>query len=165
MTVAALKDGVDGVDLGMGIPRPPGEARSRMALDVEVQFGGVLASVERLAAEYFVHHVRFPRPLRRGEEHTFGTVMRIPDGQQMSAHFVYRPHRRIDRLAIRVRFGRDRLPRAVWRVDSIRHRLSHVDGPTRDVLDPDSVGEVAVSFERLGLGLGYGVAWLPRLGG
>ncbi len=163
LTVAALRDGLDGVELGVGVPRPRNEPRPRMGLDVEVQFGGDLMSSQQVSAEYFLYRVAFPRPLRRGETHTFGTVTRIPAGQQLAPHFVSWTRRRVDRLEVRVRFDRARLPRAVWGVNRARFSLSEADGPSGETLTVDAVGEVAVAYDRLVLGLGYGVAWLPRL--
>lgn len=162
LTVVAMKDGLESVALGCGVPRRRDEPRTRMALDVEILFGGVLESGRRLSAEYFVHRVRLPHALGRGEQHTLGVLTRIPHGQLMAPHLVVWAHRRTDRLEVRVRFDHRRLPAAVWRARGIPFPLSEADGPSGELLRPAGVGEVAVAFERLVTGLGYGVGWLPR---
>jgi hypothetical protein len=159
--IVSLKDGLSRVALGLGLPRPRSESRPKMGLEVEMQFGGELESNRQPSAEYFVHYIRFPRPLARGEEHTFGKTVRIPPGQLMAPHFVSRPLHRVDRFELRVKFDPARLPRVVWRVSGIPYQVSEADGPGRDTLELDSLGEVTVVFERLKPSFGYGVRWLP----
>jgi hypothetical protein len=159
--IVSLKDGLSRVALGLGLPRPRSESRPKMGLEVEMQFGGELESNRQPSAEYFVHYIRFPRPLVRGEEHTFGKTVRIPPGQLMAPHFVSRPLHRVDRFELRVKFDPARLPRVVWRVSGIPYHLSEADGPGRDTLELDSLGEVTVVFERLKPSFGYGVRWIP----
>lgn len=163
LTVAALKHGLASVDLGVSIPMLPPANRTRLRLEAEVQFGGDLEPTRQVWSRQLVHRVRFPRPLAKGETHTFGLMVRIPDGQPMAPFFVSRVWRRVDRMELRVRFDRARLPTAVWQVAGIPYALGADDGPTEHLLEPDAVAEVAVEFDRLVLGLGYGVAWLPRL--
>lgn len=160
-TVVSLKDGLERVALGLGLPRPRSEDRNKMGLDVDMQFGGVLESNRQPSAEYFVHYIRFPRPLARGEAHTFGKTVRIPPGQSMAPHFVSRPLHRVDRFELRVKFDPRRLPRVVWRVTGIPYQVSEADGPGRDRLELDSLGETTVVFDRLKPSFGYGVRWLP----
>jgi len=163
LTVGALADELGAVDLGLTVPRPRTETRPRLDVEVEVQFGAVLESTRRLSTSYLSHRIRFPRPLRRGETHTFGLLTRIPAGQLMAPFFVSRTQRRTDRMELRVRFDRARQPTVVWRVAGIPYGMSDGDGPSDQLLEPDGAGEVVVAFDRLVLGLGYGVAWLPRL--
>lgn len=159
-TLVSLKDGLERVALGLGLPRPRSEDRTKMGLEIDMQFGGVLESNRQPSAEYFVHYIRLPRPLARGEEHTFGKVVRIPPGQSMAPHFVSRPLHRVDRFELRVKFDPNHLPRVVWRVTGIPYQLSEADGPGRDRLDLDSLGETVVVFDRLKPSFGYGVRWL-----
>lgn len=161
LTVVALRDDLDGVQLNQGLSWPRDQPRPATGVEVDVQFGGVLESSRRLSAEYFAHRIRFPEALARGERHTFGMITRIPRGQHLAPHFVSWVHRRVDRFELRIRFDVARPPRAVWCLRGVPYRVSEADGPTREVLRPDGVGEVMVEFERLVLGLGYGVAWLP----
>lgn len=159
-TLVSLRDGLDRIALGMAVPRTRSDTRARMGLDLEVQFGGLLDSVRQPSAEYFVHYIRFPRPLARGEEHTFAKVARVPPGQIMVPRFVSRPLHRVDRFELRLKFDPKRLPRVVWRVSGIPYHPSEADGPGRDRLELDSVGETATVFERLKPSFGYGVCWL-----
>lgn len=160
-TLVSLKDGLARVALGLGLPRTRSETRAKMNLEVEMQFGGELESNRQPSAEYFVHYIRFPRPLARGEEHTFGKIVRIPPGQTMAPHFVSRPLHRVDRFELRVKFDLQRLPRVVWRVSGIPYQVSEADGPGPDILELDSLGETTVVFDRLKPSFGYGVRWLP----
>ncbi|HEY0638112.1 MAG TPA: hypothetical protein VGD67_10730 [Pseudonocardiaceae bacterium] len=159
-TVISLVEGLDRVALRFGLPRPRSEQRTKMGLDVEMQFGGEIEAHDQPSAEYFVHYIRFPRALPMGGSHTFSRVIRVPAGQLMAPHFVSRPLHRVDRFELRVKFHPDRLPRAVWRHNAIPYYVSEADGPGRDLLRPDRLGEVAVVFERLRPSLGYGVGWL-----
>lgn len=159
-TIVSLKDGLSRVALGLGLPRPRSESRPKMGLDVEMEFGGEIESNRQPSAEYFVHYIRFPHPLARGETHTFGKTVRIPPGQPMATHFVSRPLHRVDRFELRVKFDPARLPKVVWRVSGIAYHMSEADGPGRDILQLDNLGEIAVIFDRLKPGLGYGVRWL-----
>jgi hypothetical protein len=160
LTVVAMCDRLEGVQLSQGLGWPRDQPRPASDVTVDVQFGGVLESSRRLSAEYFAYRIRFPEPLARGERHTFGMTTRLPRDRHQP-HLVSWARRRVDRFELRIRFDLTRLPRAVWCLNGVPYRVSEADGPTREVLRPDRVGEVAVEFERLVLGLGYGVAWLP----
>lgn len=159
--IVSLKEGLARVVLGFGLPRPRSESRSRMGLEVEMEFGGELESNRQPSAEYFVQYIRFPHPLANGEEHTFGRTLRIPPGQLMAPHFVVRPLHRVDHFELRVKFNQRRLPRIVWRVSGIPYNVSEADGPSRDTLELDSLGEMVVEFTRLKPSFGYGIRWLP----
>lgn len=159
-TVVSLRDGLARVALGLGLPRPRSETRSKMGVEVEMQYGAELEDNRQPSAEYFVHYFRFPHPLAKGEVHTFSRTMRVPPGQLMAPHYVSWPLHRVDRFELRVKFDPRRPPAVAWRVSGIRYLLSEADGPGRDRLVPDSVGEVSVVFERLKPSFGYGVRWL-----
>jgi hypothetical protein len=159
--IVSLKEGLSRIALGLGLPRPRSESRPKMGLEVEMEFGGALESNRQPSAEYFVHYIRFPRPLAKGEEHTFGKIVRIPPGQLMAPHFVSRPLHRVDRFELRVKFDPARLPRVVWRISGIPYHVSEADGPGRDVIELDSLGEISVAFDRLKTSFAYGVRWLP----
>jgi hypothetical protein len=159
--IVSMKEGLARVALGFALPRPRSESRPKMGLEVEMQFGGELESNSQPSAEFFVQYVRLPRPLAKGEQHTFGKIVRIPPGQLMAPYFVSRPLHRVDRFELRVKFDPARLPRAVWRISGVPYHLSEADGPGKDTVGLDSIGEVAVTFERLRPNFGYGVRWLP----
>jgi hypothetical protein len=160
-TIVSLKDGLDRVALGLGLPRPRSESRPKMGLEVEMEFGGQLESNRQPSAEYFVQYIRFPRPLARGETHTFAKIVRVPPGQLMASHFVSRPLHRVDRFELRVKFDLKHLPKVIWRVSGIPYHPSEADGPSRDILELDNLGEITVVFDRLKPSFGYGVRWLP----
>lgn len=159
--IVSMKEGLARVALGFALPRPRSELRPRMGLEVEMQFGGELESNSQPSAEFFVQYVRFPRPLAKGEEHTFGKIVRIPPGQLMTPYYMSRPLHPVDRFELRVKFDPARLPRVVWRISGIPYHPSEADGPGKDIVELDRIGEVAVAFERLRPNYGYGVCWLP----
>jgi len=159
--IVSLREGLARVALGLGLPRPRSESRSRMGLEVDMEFGGELESNRQPSAEYFVQYIRFPHPLASGQEHTFGRTVRVPSGQLMAPHYVTRPLHRVDHFELRVKFHPQRLPKVVWRVSGIPYHVSEADGPSRDILEIDSLGEVATAFIRLQPSFGYGVRWLP----
>lgn len=158
--IVSLKDGLAKVAIGFALPRPRSETRPRMGMEVEMEFGGELEANRQPSAEYFVQYIRFPHPLASGEEHTFGRTVRVPPGQLMTSHYVVIPRHRVDHFELRVKFDQRRLPKIVWRVSGIPYHVSEADGPTRDLLDVDSVGEVTTVFARLKPTFGYGLCWL-----
>jgi hypothetical protein len=159
--IVSLKEGLAKVAIGFALPRPRSETRARMGMDVEMEFGGELEANRQPSAEYFVQYIRFPHPLASGEEHTFGRTVRVPPGQLMASHYVVFPRHRVDHFELRVKFDQRRLPKIVWRVSAIPYHVSEADGPTRDLLEVDSVGEVTTVFTRLKPSFGYGLCWLP----
>ncbi|HEY0638111.1 MAG TPA: hypothetical protein VGD67_10725 [Pseudonocardiaceae bacterium] len=163
MTVTSLRDGLDGVDLGLAVPKPTTPSGRAAGLDVEVR-GGSLEAAQRVLADYFVHRVRFPRALAKGETHTFSVVNWIPRGHLNARQWVLWTRRRTDRMAVRIRFDRAHLPTSVWRADGIAREQQDAEGPVGEELCPDRCAEVAVEFDQLVPGLGYGVVWSPRLG-
>jgi hypothetical protein len=71
------------------------------------------------------------------------------------------PKGRIERFRLRIRFGQDRVPHRMWRVDEAFHRDIDNLLPTGPELELDGVGEVEVEFRGTRPGHGYGAQWLP----
>lgn len=159
-TIVSLRDGLRGVTLGMGTPRARAEERPRLGLDVELLYGGELVRVDQVAAAYFVYRVQFPEPLSRGDERTIEVRVRIPEGQVMVPRYVSRSAHRVDLLELRIKFDRERTPRAVWRINALPFPVSEEDGPNGDDVAVDSVGEAFVRFTNLRPRFAYGLCWL-----
>ena len=154
-TVVAEADGLDRLVLGLTVPRV-----SAGEHDVELQmlYGGVLAGKDRATASRFRAVVDLPAPLRSGERHEYGMLVRIPPRQRMRPHYVYTPSGRCDRFDLRVRFDRRHPPEGVWRVvDAYPRDLD--EEPTGQLLPVDRAGEVHVAFDEILPGHGYGVRW------
>jgi hypothetical protein len=157
--VVAEVDGLEQVLISTSVPRHPDADPEKHDLAVEVLYGAVLASRERLTATYFRFLVTLPRVLLRGERHRIGVVLRLPDGQPMYPRYTYQPMRRCERFELRLRFDASSKPDRVWRVAGLPR------GMFEDFVDPDALtpldpfGEVQLSFQQLRPGLAYGARW------
>lgn len=164
-TIVSAVDGLHRLGLAFALPRHPEESRPRLDIDLSILYGAEVDSVQRVGDNLFVQYLNLPRPLRLGERHTYARKIRIPDGQLMTPRYVQLVVRRCDVFELRVKFALDALPRLVWTVTKVPEIAysSHQPGP--DVVIPDQLGEVLVRFTALQPGFGYGLAWLPPIGG
>jgi len=71
----------------------------------------------------------------------------------MAAHYVHVPLERSDYFDLRVRFRRERLPRAVWNLTGVPTAVAYENNPASAAMTPDRFGEVHVSFRHLRQGL------------
>lgn len=159
--IVAGVDGLDRLSISMSLPRGAPAPETGHGLLAEVLYGGVLVATGRPTATRFDYELWLPRPMRAGERHEFGLVFRIPESQVMRTHYVHAPLRRCDFFDLRVRFGLDRLPAAVWRVDGLLHR--ELDEQERgETLTLDRAGELRLTFTDPAPGRCYGVQWTDR---
>lgn len=152
--VVSTREGLDRTVVSFHVPRSTTDRKKPHGLLVEVLGGAVEAEPEQVGDEYFRHHVRFPRPLTRGEHHELVVRVRIPRGQPMRPEYVFRPLRRCDRFDLCVRFG-DAVPARVRRVDGVPPGAR----PGRDAAPLLDSGELRMGFGPLRPGLGYGAVW------
>jgi hypothetical protein len=157
--IVATADGLSELATALSLPRHPKDSDPSHHLDVEVLHGGLLQRREQPWETYFRNVIVLPRPLQAGEEHEYAMRLRVPPGQPMAAHYVHVPHRRSDYFELRVRFGLDRLPRAIWMLPGVPTAVIYQLSPARQTLTPDRAGEVHVKFRQLQIGLGYGICW------
>lgn len=160
-TVVSTSDGLAGIALPFGVPRHPKEGRPRLGIDVEMLYGARLDSVHPVGDNLVIHRLVLPRPLERGERHSFARVLRIPQGQLMTPRYIHLAVHRCDRFELRVKFSDARPPRVVWLVSGMPEMVYANHRPGRDRVKPDALGEVHVTFTDLQRGLGYGLGWLP----
>jgi transcriptional regulator with XRE-family HTH domain len=159
-TVVATQDGVRELATSISVPRHPADDAGRPhRLETELLEGGTLELREQPYESYFRNVIALPRPLRQGDRHDYQLRLRIPPGQPMACHYVHVPFRRSDFFELRVCFGRQQLPRAVWVLCDAPPAVIYERAPTQDVLEPDRFGEVHVRFRNLRLGFGYGLCW------
>jgi hypothetical protein len=79
----------------------------------------------------------------------------------MAPHYVCTPRFPCEVFRLRVRFGPDRIPESIWRLQAVPSL--EVDDPAanRQAVSADSSGEVAASFTGLEPHLSYGFVWHP----
>src|SRR5262249_5406238 len=107
--ITVTRDGLAEVMAWLDVPR---EAEDRpTGLSVEVSYGGRLVRTEQPGRDRFHVMVRLPAPLRTGDRHEYGLVLRMPVGQPMRPHYIFTPECRCADFDLRVRFAPDRLPR------------------------------------------------------
>lgn len=158
-TIIATRDGIQLIPWSISVPRASEDLPT--SIDVQVLQGAVLTRTERPSRRRFLLHLRLPAALRSGQTHMFSLDVRVPYGQPMRPTYVFWPERRCERFDLTVRFDSEHPPKRVWRVRDVFHRDADEIEPGSDLLTPDAIGEVAVSFVEPRIGRGYGIQWLP----
>jgi hypothetical protein len=155
--LVAERDQLAAVALAFTVAGPPVVAAP--AFDIDVFGGGVLTAVQQRAKDRMGYEVALAKPLPRGCGHDLVVRYRLRAGQVFAPHYACVPVGRCDRFRLRVRFGHERRPATVWRVEGILQR--DLDDPLTAgrPCRPDAAGEVVVDFRELGVGLSYGLRW------
>jgi hypothetical protein len=154
--IVATRDRLAQVVAWLDVP-----ADGAVRLVPEMLYGGELVRQESPARNRFHLVVRLPRPLRVGEAHEYGMIMRLAEGQRMRPHYIFTPECQCRIFKLRVYFNPGRPPRWVRRVDGEPVRLFDAAEPGDDLLAIDEAGEVDLSFHQPARYLGYGVQWQP----
>jgi transcriptional regulator with XRE-family HTH domain len=157
--IVATVDNLAEIASAISVPRDHADSGPAHGLDVELLHGGLLERREQPYESFFRNVISLPRPLRAGERHAYAISLRIPPGQPMAAHYVHTPLQRSDYFEVRVRFGRDRLPPSIWKLDGVPTGVIYGRQPASEVLTPDRSGEVHLTFRDLRQGLSYGLSW------
>ncbi|WP_440900723.1 hypothetical protein [Actinosynnema sp.] len=157
-TVVSGVDGLEAITWSISLPPatpggPPG------TLDVQVVNGVERIAQEQPSARRHLLHLRLPRPLDLGEEHDFSLQVSLPRGQEMQPSYVFWPERPCADFRLTVRFGQERPPERVWRVDGAYHRDADDPAPEPDLIEVDSIGEVKYAASGLRPDRGYGLQW------
>jgi hypothetical protein len=158
-----IRSNVNGLtELVIALDMPVDRGRPRLPLNVEMVSGGELEVVEEKGHARTRYVIKLPRPLRAGETHECATRVKVLPGGPMRNYYVLRPERRCDRLELRVRFSRQRLPAWVRRVeDEDVHSYNTSDDLPADaqLVTVDLTGEATASFTRLRQHFGSGLQW------
>lgn len=162
--VVSHRDGLDVIDLAVTLTAPPlsaGSVADSGDLDVDVLYGGNLVRTVMESSRRVGFAVQPPIPLAVAQHADFALRYSIPDGKEIRPHYVSVPRYRCDRFELRVRFGQDRRPGDVWRLDGAFQ--SDIDDPVGvgDGVPLDAAGELRVTFDDLKPGFAYGVRWEP----
>ncbi|MFI0899191.1 hypothetical protein [Streptomyces sp. NPDC020983] len=154
--IVATRDGLSEVAAWLDAPARPGAEPP--APSVEVAFGGTLVRSEAPGPGRFRYTVRLPWPLRSGQSHEFGLLLRMP-AEAMRPHYLFVPEMRCDLFTLRVRFAPDSAPSWVRCVHGETVREFDAGRPSGELLEPDPSGEVRLEFAAPAMHLGYGAQW------
>lgn len=138
---------------GQTNPPPENEIQASMI------HGGEITEVFRPTRTYARFVVRLPRPLKLGERHEYAVEFTGYARDQMRPYYLLTPLRRFDRFSLRVRFGVDRLPSKIWRLNGVHPLVADDFTPSSELLGVDPIRELSLEFIGLRQGLRYGVQW------
>lgn len=139
---------------------PPGPGRSRGSVSVEVLYGGRLERKEQPSSSRFQFVVQLPKSLQPGDEHEYGLLLRIPEGEPMRPRYIFSPECQCNVFDLRARFGPADQPAWIRRVDGETVRMLDTAEPAND-LALDEAGEVHLRFNNPTMYLCYGLQWGP----
>jgi hypothetical protein len=155
--IVATRDDLSEVMAWWDVPRDPEGPRAGLA--VEVAYGGRLLRREQPSQSRLQFMIQLPSPLRVGDSHEYGLVLRVPTGQPMRTHYIFTPECECGLFALRLRFAEDRPPLWVRRVEGETVRMFDLAQPRGDLMDLDAAGEIQVRFPNPVMYLGYGIQW------
>lgn len=135
---------------------PPAEAEPDGTPYVEIRSGTEALPITQVSPGYHQAVVPLPRRLQEGEPYEYDVTYVLAHHSLMRPYYLLTPLQQCQDFRLRVRFGRERLPAGVWRVDGVPRAV--VEAVATTPLAPTD-GEVAASFHRLRSGLSYGVRW------
>jgi DNA-binding XRE family transcriptional regulator len=157
--IVATVDDLRELATSISVPRHPGDPDAEHRIEAELLYGGSLELREQPYESYFRNVISLARPLRAGERHEYGLLLRVPPGQPMSPHYVYVPFCRSDYFELRVRFSPTRLPQWISVLAGTPPAVIYDRAGSGETVTPDRFGEVRVEFRDLRLGRGYGLRW------
>ncbi|MFJ1582833.1 helix-turn-helix domain-containing protein [Streptomyces sp. NPDC088197] len=157
--IVATCDGLAEIPVAFSVPRRTDDEADGHGLEVSVLDGGRLDLPEHPYESFFQQRLILPTPLRTGARHTYTLRLRIPQNQPMAPHFVHVPLTRSERFSLRVRFAPGRPPLSVWQLSRVPTAVIYQRAPGTSLLRPDRQGTVAVEFDAMRVGYGYGLCW------
>jgi hypothetical protein len=158
-TVVADVDDLAEVAISTAIPRYGAAAPAASRVDVSVRYGGLLGDLTWPSPTYLRYFVRLPRPLRRGETHEIGVQLAIPAAQPFNPKYTFRPLLRCDEFDLLIKFGPRAASTRIWRIAGLPPGMTDDFAEPTELITADAVGEVHLRYERLRIGLAYGVRW------
>ncbi|GAB3152620.1 hypothetical protein [Amycolatopsis sp. NPDC004378] len=158
--IVATRDGLDRISAQFTVPRVEGGEDGERRVAADAQHGVRIAAEDRVGQRHFRWLLDLPRPLARGETHTYSLVLRIRDGLPIRSSYVFVPLVTCESFTVRVRFDPRCPPRAVWRLDRVPPSVLADPPQPGETLSLDGAGEVAEEFAAPQLGYAYGFRWL-----
>lgn len=125
-------------------------------LEIAVTQGGTMGDRRMESGGRLGFPLLLPRPLARGEPHTFACQYRF---SEVLPHLACVPRYPCDRFDLRVRFGVHRPPSHVRLLNGSFQRDVDDDRSPGEEMTLDAAGEVNVCFRDLSPGLAYGLRW------
>lgn len=161
--IVATRNGLSRISAQFTVPRlGDGRDDGERRVSADAQHGVRITDAKRVGQRHFRWLLDLPRPLSRGDTHTYSLVIRIRDGLPVRASYTFVPLVPCESFAVRVRFDPRRLPWTVWRVDREPHSVLTDPPQPGTPLPLDGAGEVAQEFAAPQLGYAYGLRWLPQ---
>jgi hypothetical protein len=158
--IVSTCDGLRRISAQFTVPRIEDGQDGERHVAADAQHGVRISERAREGQRHFRYLLELPRPLARGDSHTYSLVYRISDGRPIRASYAFVPLVTCESFTVRVRFHPDRLPRVVWRLDRVPHSvLADPPQPGASLL-VDGAFEVAQDFTAPQLGYVYGIRWL-----
>lgn len=152
-TVFSLHDGFDSFDEQIILPLLTTPTLNYYALE-----GCALDEIQRDYSGVWSVRLRFPRPLKTGENHDFSVSLRLPDHESLEPLMAFAPVTHTTHAHLEFRFA-ERLPRRIERIDRVRQlQLLSPSCPAQAVTPITAV--TTVDFEQMQPGWGYGVRWV-----
>ena len=160
-TIVARRDGLDRIRTRFSVPNNGDRVLPETDLLVSARYGALIAKIERKSDALFEIEIEFPEQIPFGREHEYELVFRLPPSWPLQPYYAVVPMVECDSFKLRVRFGLDRLPVSVVRLDGLEYQEFRGRLAPGRTVRLDSFGEAALSFERLVPWLMYGIEWLP----
>lgn len=125
---------------------------------IEVVHGGELGERRMESSDRLGYVVTLPRPLGRGETHTFACRCRFSAGM-LRPYLACVPRQPCDLFTLRVRFGEATPAPRVWLLRGVLQRDVGGDLSSGEELSVDPNDGIQVRFRDLSPGLAYGLRW------
>jgi hypothetical protein len=157
--VVATRPGLDRIPVSWSVPRDPGLPPDAQVSASMVYGGELVPDLESSSPTYWSGSIRLARPLVVGRTHAYQVEVTSLSRAHLRPYYVASPMRRLDEFVLRAKFEAGAMPDQIWVLDGAPYRQVDEQLPTRRLLIPDDVGEVAESFTNLRPGLSYGLQW------
>ncbi|MEO6087579.1 MAG: hypothetical protein ABIQ18_31165 [Umezawaea sp.] len=159
--ITSLVPGLEEVVLEVSTPAPPGWDGITQPDDprITVLRGGTLHARLNHSSSRIAFALALARPLDPGEEHDFFVRVEFSGKRTMGPFYVCTPSFPCELFDLHVRFGKDRLPAAVWQVNGLRMSEVGDRAAPRTPVEVDAAGEVSARFTNLTPNLSFGLVW------
>lgn len=158
--IVATRDGLSRITAQFTVPRLEDGHDGERHVAADAQHGVRITDAKRVGQRHFRWLLDLPRPLSRGDTHTYALVVRIEDGLPIRPSYTFVPLVACESFTVRVRFDPRRLPWRVWRVDRVPPSVLADPPQPGTPLPLDGACEVAQEFTAPQLGYAYGLRWL-----
>jgi hypothetical protein len=159
--IVATRDGLSRISAQFTVPRTEDGADGERQVAADAQHGVLIGAGKRVGRRHFRWLLDLPRPLSRGDCHSYSLVFRIRDGLPIRPSYTFVPLVTSESFTVRVRFDPRRPPRVVWRLDRVPPSVLTDPAQPGAALPLDGACEVAQDFAAPQLGYAYGLRWLP----